>query len=185
MPNLTRGIMYDTSNPAGLSLPRGAAAVAGYIGGDTPHIWTRTQWQQFGRLPKLPIWVRSNVPNNIRSAPLATADAFAALTRLYRLGVPRGSRLGLDLETAVDPVYVNRFGDIMEWAGFYPWVYGSAGFVFKNPALRGYFPAEYKGFPFMYNHSDVRGTQYADAEQLHINWDATLVKPFQLTRMWR
>ena len=103
--------MFDASTPPS-SAPSGYRAVAGYIGGDTPHIWTDAEWKRFGRLRKLPIWVRSNP-----SAVNAQADAFAALERLYQLRVPRGVTIALDLETAVDGGYVGTFHEVMPGPG--------------------------------------------------------------------
>jgi hypothetical protein len=51
--------MFDARVPPA-SAPAGYRAVAGYIGGDTPHVWTDAEWKRFGSLPKLPIWVRSD-----------------------------------------------------------------------------------------------------------------------------
>jgi hypothetical protein len=48
--------MFDARVPPA-SAPAGYRAVAGYIGGDTPHVWTDDEWKRFGSLPKLPIWV--------------------------------------------------------------------------------------------------------------------------------
>jgi hypothetical protein len=88
--------MFDASTPPA-SAPPGYRAVAGYIGGDTPHVWTDAEWRRFGKLRKLPIWVRSN-PTQVD----AEADAFAALERLFELNIPRGTTVAVDLETAVD-----------------------------------------------------------------------------------
>ncbi len=118
--------MFDASVPPA-SAPAGYRAVAGYIGGDTPHVWTEAEWRRFDQLHKLPIWVRSN-PTQVD----AEADAFGALQRLYQLRVPRGITVAIDLETAVDSGYVRRFHSVMRWAGFYAWVYGSASTVFGN-----------------------------------------------------
>src|SRR5258706_15218366 len=51
--------MFDASVPPA-SAPAGYRAVAGYIGGDTPHVWTKAEWRRFDQLPQLPIWGRSN-----------------------------------------------------------------------------------------------------------------------------
>ena len=87
--------MFDASSPPA-SAPHGYRAVAGYIGGDTPHVWTDAEWRRFGSLRKLPIWVRSN-PAQVD----AEADSFAALERLFELKIPRGTTVALDLETAL------------------------------------------------------------------------------------
>src|SRR5258708_14891264 len=50
--------MFDASEPPAPA-PAGYRAVAGYIGGDTPHVWTDAEWRRFARLHKLPTWVRA------------------------------------------------------------------------------------------------------------------------------
>ena len=169
--------MFDASQPPA-SAPPGYSAVAGYIGGDTPHVWTDAEWQRFGNLHKLPIWVRSN-PASVN----AEADAFGALERLYQLSVPRGITVALDLEAAVDPSYVNKFQSVMNWAGLYAWVYGSAATVFNNPPADGYWVADWAGRgPFMYQHHMVKATQYATGAQ----YDSSLVLHWQYDwRLWQ
>ena len=169
--------MFDASTPPA-SAPGGYRAVAGYIGGDTPHVWTDAEWKRFHALRKLPIWVRSDP-----TAVDAKTDAFAALEGLYALRVPRGITVALDLETAVDGAYVNVFHSVMRWAGFYVWVYGSASTVFGNPAADGYWVADYAGKgPFMYDHQMVKGTQYANGS----HYDSSLVKYWQYYwRLWK
>jgi hypothetical protein len=169
--------MFDASQPPA-SAPPGYRAVAGYIGGDTPHVWTEAEWRRFGTLHKLPIWVRSD-PESVD----AEADAFGALERLYELRVPRGITVVMDLETAVDTGYVHKFHSVMRWAGFYAWVYGSASTVFKNPAADGYWVADWAGIgPFMYRHHMVKATQYTNGTQ----YDSSLVKHWQYDwRLWK
>ena len=169
--------MFDASEPPA-SAPAGYRVVAGYIGGDTPHVWTEAEWRRFGRLHKLPIWVRSN-PREVN----AEADAFGALQRLYELRAPRGITVAIDLETAVDAPYVRKFHSVMRWAGFHVWVYGSASTVFGNPAVDGYWVADWAGKgPFMYPHRMVKATQYANGP----NYDSSLVKHWQYDwRLWR
>jgi hypothetical protein len=169
--------MFDASIPPATA-PPGYRAVAGYIGGDTPHVWTEREWRRFGKLRKLPIWVRSDP-----TAVSAEADAFAALEPLYNLKVPRGITVALDLETSVDAGYVRTFHGVMRWAGFYVWVYGSASTVFRNPAADGYWVADYAGKgPFMYSHRFVKATQYQPGQ----HYDSSLVKywPYYW-RMWK
>jgi hypothetical protein len=169
--------MFDASTPPE-SAPPGYRAVAGYIGGDTPHVWTEAEWHRFRKLRKLPIWVRSN-PAQVD----ARDDAFRALERLFELRVPRHTTVVMDLETSVDDSYVRTFHRVMRWAGFYAWVYGSASTVFRNPEADGYFVADYanKG-PFLYRHKMVKATQYDNG----IHYDSSLVKFWQYYwRLWK
>lgn len=169
--------MFDASVPP-TSAPGGYRAVAGYIGGDTPHVWTEAEWKRFGRLHKLPIWVRSD-PADVDPE----TDAFGALQRLYQLRVPRGITVVIDLETAVNVSYVRRFHSVLRWAGFYVWVYGSASTVFGNPVAEGYWVSDYAGKgPFMYPHRYVKATQYDNGP----HYDSSLVKRWQYDwRLWK
>jgi hypothetical protein len=169
--------MFDASTPP-TTAPAGYKAVAGYIGGDTPHVWTDAEWRRFSKLRKLPIWVRSD-PANV----VAETDAFGALQRLFELNVPRGVNVALDLETAVDFDYVRMFHRVIRWAGYYLWVYGSASTVFNNPHADGYWVADFAGKgPFMYPHSWVKATQYESGP----NYDSSLVLYWQYYwRLWK
>ena len=169
--------MYDASTPD-VSLPADAKIVAGYIGGDTPHVWTYSQWRFFGRLKKLPIYVVSNP-----SGRNATQDAFDCLMRLFVLGVPKGSPVVLDLETAIDAPYVHGFYQVIKWAGYKLWVYGSLDFVVRNPPCDGYWVADYTGVPHMAITGFTKATQYATG----LKWDFSLVKYWQyrwVLRTW-
>lgn len=112
-----------------------------YFGGDTPNPLTpaASEAQYI-----LPAWVRSN-PGQVN--PTADADAFVEL--LARYGVPRGVATTLDLETAVDPAWVNTFGAVLHQAGYRVWPYGSLKYIFQNPRLDGYFVADPTGVPHL------------------------------------
>lgn len=150
--------------------------VGGYLSakGDPYHPWSEAGWAIWRRNRKLPIFVQSH--------PLTDGhpvnEAFAVLRCLYALGVPRGVRTLLDMETAVDAPYVLKYGDVMHWAGYRVWVYGSASTVFGNPPLNGYLVADYVTTgPFMYDHPDVRGTQYTDNPPAR-KYDSSTIKPW-------
>jgi hypothetical protein len=167
-------LMADASEPPE-QVPPGVQAVAGYIGGRTPHVWTRAEWRRFDGLKKHPYYVGAGRPNNSRDGE---SDAVEALAALFTLRAPKGIPVSLDMETDVSPAYCSGFGGLLQWAGFYPWVYGSADTVFRNPSLSGYHVADYlaSGAPFMYGHNRVRATQYA----ADVNgWDLSEVKPWQ------
>ncbi len=148
-------------------------AVAGYYGGpDAYHVWSRADWLRFTGNQKLPIWVGGRD---------GTGEAFAALHALWLLGVPSGVWTCLDMETRTDRTYVAAFGGVLRWAGFRVWVYGSASSVFGNPALDGYWVADYAGTgPFMYSKPgvEIRATQYASGAQ----FDSSTVKPYTLAQ---
>ena len=96
--------MRDAADPGGLHGWGGR--VAGYLpGGDQFRAWSPAEWAQFGKQPKLPIFVRVNPAH-------PEDDAFNVLRSLHLLGVPagRGIWTALDLETVKAPGYVGAYG---------------------------------------------------------------------------
>jgi hypothetical protein len=172
------GTMFDASTPPMIA-PPGYAAVAGYVGGDTPHVWTISEWERFAGLRKLPVYVHS------QRTKVTTGhdDAMLALSQLQKIGCPPGSRVAVDTETLVDIPHVSGFFRTMRFFGYYVWVYGSADTVFGNPVCNGYWVAAYKDppVPYMYPGRVVRATQYAAGE----SYDSSLVKPWELHHLWK
>lgn len=76
-------LVQDASDPAGVPLQAGVIVTAGYIGGDTPHIWTGDDWAVWGTRYRIPIWVRSN-PTTVDPV----ADAQACVAALQAIGAP-------------------------------------------------------------------------------------------------
>lgn len=150
-------------------------AVGGYLNkyegaGDPFHPWTPEDWQRFKNNRKLPIFVQS-----FPDAAKAEDDAADVLKMLYDLAVPLGARTALDMETAVNVDYVKKYGRFLRWFGYRTWVYGSASTVFGNPALDGYWVADYTGQPFEYDHKEVRSTQYTDNPPADL-YDSSTIK---------
>jgi hypothetical protein len=137
---------------------------------------------------KLPIWVRSNPA----SAAEGAAEGQAAVAAMQALGVPPairrvkrtwywpfrrvevvtpGNAVALDLETAVNPAYVEAFNAAVKAAGYVTWVYGSGDFVVQNPACAGYWCADYTQVQHHYPAADERATQYANS----LPWQNTQV----------
>jgi hypothetical protein len=175
---MTEILMFDAAAP-----PADAAEVskyqvaAGYIGGDTPHVWTKAEWDRFAHMRRLPIFTRSDPAGHS-----GTADAFAALGQLYAIGAPKGIPVAWDMEAAVAEAYLNEVDAVMTWAGFLVWVYGEESTVFGNPECHGYWAAKWTGDPFMANHSSIRATQYEEG----LGWDSSLVKEWQYDfRLWK
>lgn len=149
--------MADASKPA-LPLPSGFGAVAGYIGGDTPHVWTAADWDKFPGMRKVPIFVRSG---NAGAAG-GEADGWAALHELYKLGVPKHTIVVYDRETSSDAAGTAAFGAVVQWAGYFVVTYGSKDNLFTHPGLNGYWIADPTGKPHMYDRSGVVATQYLE-----------------------
>jgi hypothetical protein len=78
---------------------RGFAAVAGYLGGQTPCPWSAEDFRRAAHLvgPLLPIWVLSPHEMSVTGGQHAGAQAVAALRRLWRPG--RQRRVVLDVES--------------------------------------------------------------------------------------
>jgi hypothetical protein len=140
-------------------------AVAGYYGGPNAfNVWSPGEWKQFAANRKLPIWV---------AGLDGRGEGDDAVAALRSLGVPQGVFTVVDMENRVDKTYVEHFGAAVNAAGYKVWVYGSASTVLQMPGLQGYWVADYAGVgPFMYNHAQVRATQYATGQ----NFDSSTVK---------
>lgn len=154
-------------------------AVAGYYGGPQAfHVWSPGDWARFAGHKKLPIWV---------AGLNGAEEGAAAVAALKALRVPRGVWTVVDMEARADRTYVEAFGQALHAARYKVWVYGSAATVFGNPALDGYWVADYAGRgPFMYSPpagQEVRATQYASGTM----YDSSAVKDFtfhERTRWW-
>lgn len=159
--------MYDASTPP--AHPPAWEAVAAYIGGNTPHVWTIAEWNAQPARWRLPIYVRSNPGSHSPHV-----DAALAVAWLLAHGVPHGSAVALDLETAVAPSYVRAFDADLKAVGYVTLTYGSLSTVFGNPKTSGgYWVAHYTGK----DHMEPRAvaTQWASDRQLGKPWDASTV----------
>lgn len=160
---MTTHQMYDAAYPP--AHPPAWPVVAGYLGGNTPHVWTLAEWQHQPARYRLPIWVRSN-PQTVN----ADSDAAAAVAAAKRLGVPHGATIALDFETAVNASYVHTFDHVLGVAGYHVMLYGSASSVRNNPAPGGgYWVAQWTGHPFMENGASA--TQWANGP----SYDSSLI----------
>jgi hypothetical protein len=97
---------FDASLPPKSAYP-GTDIVAGYIGGDTPHVWTLNEWRacQGNNTPRrvLPIWTADFSKNAVTSA-IAAGNAMRAF------GWNRGGRLcALDSETSLNVLWIQNF----------------------------------------------------------------------------
>lgn len=141
--------MVDAATP-GASLPAGTHILAAYVGipnqygPDTPHIWTRDEWNEYldpdRSLKCLPIYTH-NYPGN------AKADADNAVQAVGELGWVDNKTgederiIAVDLEIFVDPGYVSALFMEIRRRGFSPMPYGSDFYVKQNPAGIGYWSA--------------------------------------------
>lgn len=160
--------MYDAATPP--ANPPAWEVVAGYIGGDTPHVWTLAEWNSQPARWRLPIWTRSNPAG----ASEGTSEGQAAVAKVKALGMPAGCAIALDLETAVAAAYVTAFDAAVVAGGYKTIEYGSASYVFQNPKTSdGYWDALWNQTAQLSSGADA--TQFAGDTQLGEPWDASLV----------
>lgn len=167
--------MQDASTPG--SMIPGFQAVAGYIGGDTPHVWTAEEWGRFKGVPKLPIYVRSTPGDRAQG----NSDGWDCLQHLFKLRVPKGKAVAYDIETDESVSKVLGFREIVEWGGYVVWLYGSRSTVFKVPA-ENYWVADYTGSPHWPSRNS-RACQYAaDQKTASGTWDYSCIRWWQVRR---
>jgi len=162
--------MADASNPNGITHAPATHVIAGYIGGDTPHVWSDLEWHrpEFDGYRKLPIFVRST------DVGLAGGreDAFTALHTLYHLRIPKGTAVVYDRETSTDKDGTQGFINVMSWAGYGTMPYGSKDNILDHPAGNGLWVADPTNVAHMYKHAGVNATQY----QFSQTYDLSVVK---------
>jgi peptidoglycan hydrolase-like protein with peptidoglycan-binding domain len=107
-----------------------------YAGGDTPHVWSTAEVAALKSKYRflLPIYVRSNPPG-----PGAAADVAKAVSQLRLYGVPQGSLVAWDMETAADAAYTAAVYGLLSGAGYKMIDYGSQSFVTGNRIPDGYY----------------------------------------------
>jgi Domain of unknown function (DUF1906) len=143
---------FDTSNPGTQAVP-GFDVAGGYLGGATPHVWTLKQWDAQPCRWRSLFWVYDGAADPRASASQAISNARA-------LGCPAGVRIWLDMETHVDPAWVNVFADAIHTQGHTTGCYGSTSTLFRNPVRSGYFPADPTGVSHLYEHPHTLATQW-------------------------
>lgn len=165
--------LYDGADAAfaTAALPAGTQLLCMYVGGPGPgapdarHIWTAGEANSYYRtdpeLRFLPIAVHSYDNGD----PVASANNGAdAMERLgwapFMHGLARRVCL-IDCETLIDPPFFTAMQDQVYDRGFAPVLYGSAGFVTRNPCPRGYWLAAPTGRRPTSLNGEVRGIQYA------------------------
>ena len=159
--------MFDASVPPARAYP-GCAAVAGYIGGATPHVWTLPEWERFSAYRQLPIWVKAGSGTPLSQARQAATKAAGMGWRPF---ATHRRWIVLDMETWDDPPFVSDFAVTLHKQGFGCLVYGSASSVYGNPHADGYWVADWDGIPTLENFPDIKIHQYAD----NVPWDGGAV----------
>lgn len=173
-------LVYDAVYPQPQLNSTQYQVVAGYCGGDTPHVWTKTEWDSTTQRWRLPIWVRSN-PQSY--TPVIQATEFYG--QLRNIGCPHGVTVALDFETAVDQDFLNAFQVEMWSLGQFPvLLYGSLDTVINNVRPSGgYWVADWnniENFP-----ANSRAHQYMNTPNYDLSvisdsvvlWDTKPVLP--------
>lgn len=149
--------------------------VSGYVGGPNAYnVWETTDWMPFKLNSKVPLWV---------AGYNGTDEGKSLLSILGNLGIPNGCPMAVDMETRVDESYLKAFA--AEVQPFYRiLVYGSAGSVFGNPQLNGYWVADYSNEAFKWLQTvGVRAVQYRP--DVPPGFDESLWKEWLTLGMWR
>lgn len=149
--------VFDASIPPG-SAPGNMTGVLGYIGGNTPHIWTPAEWQPFAHLRQFPIWVPF-----LDGDPVAQgADAATeAKRRGWAAHLPKDETrvIVIDLETAQVPEFYAAMAAAIITAGFVPVCYGSLSTVLGNAAT-AVWAADWDGITSLPPGQVIHGVQY-------------------------
>ena len=166
--------MYDAAFPP--TSPPNVEAVAGYIGGGTPHIWTDAEWaSQMTKASakyKLPIFVRGSLSSAQSHDPVADANWCADWAEAH--GQPHGTLIALDYETTIYAPYLNAFDDQLNKRGYKCVVYGSRSFVVQNPEPSGgYWTATWNNVAHLDTGAAI--TQYGGDTTLGQPWDINVV----------
>jgi hypothetical protein len=153
--------MFDASTPPGQPYP-GCAAVAGYIGGNTPHVWSAAEWNAAshnGRLPMLPIWVGFGEAD---PKTHATQAAQAAVRRGWAPHhEPEWRAIVADVEAVSERAWLLAFGEQLQSLGFLCWPYMSAVALPSDPPGFEVWLAKWDGQNDVPAIHDVIAHQYA------------------------
>jgi len=159
--------MFDAAYPPTIAYP-GCQAAAGYIGGNTPHVWTAEEWQRFGHLYQFPIYVGAG-------RALGTDDGKAAADAMHsmgwRPGDPNRRACVLDMEDDIASNYVNEFAAVLWESGYETLIYESLGALQCNPCKEGVWLADWNGEPDIPAYASVVAHQFAG----NVAWDGTQV----------
>jgi hypothetical protein len=124
---------YDAAYPVTAHI-KDVVGVAGYIGGDTPHVWTKEEWDAQGYRYRLPIFVRSDP-----ALADVAGDVAAAVAKLHELGAPKHTAVALDSETAANAAYTAGFSVGLAKADYPIIEYGSLGHLLQNANPDGWY----------------------------------------------
>lgn len=145
---------FDISDPGSVAI-EGFDVAGGYLGGATPHVWTKDQWHAQPARFRSCFWVLDAVRDPGRQADEAVA-------MMHDLAAPEGSIIWLDVEGLHQPAAVNAFANRVHAWKFFTGVYGQESTVFSNPPRSGYYVALFDKVGRLYEHPHSIAKQYAD-----------------------
>jgi len=171
--------MFDAAfPPTNPPDPQKVPAAAGYIGGNTPHVWTDAEWDRMPQPYRLPIWTTSHPDQHN-----GTVDGVNAAGWMMRHKIPDGCWIALDLETAINTKYVKAFDAEIVKEGYLLSIYGSKDTIYQNPIPSGgYWIADWTGFSHMLSRAVI--TQWASDTMLKVGWDMNLVDD-KVVKLWQ
>ena len=172
--------MYDASTPP--PDPPHWHVAAGYIGGDTPTVWTLDQWKAQPAPYLLPIWTASNRED---TAADAGEDAWGIIQALAKLGVPGPVTVAVDIETSVYGTYLKALNDFVVPHALL--AYGSLSFLVKNPKTSGGrwagdWTDNINDAVILAGTDDIVAVQYANSQMTGHPWDHSLIE--DTVRLW-
>jgi len=153
--------MFDASVPPSSPYP-GCGAVAGYIGGNTPHVWSAAEWNHAsggGRLAQLPIWVAFGETDPVGHAQSAAAAAVALGWTAHHPQTWRA--IVADVESVAETAWLEAFGAELRRQGFLCWPYMSLSALPSDPPGYTVWLAEWDGLADVPALHDVIAHQYA------------------------
>lgn len=165
--------MGDMADPGTLVVKEDA--VAFYIGGYTPHVWTTVQINRQTAKYRHPIWVYDPNHPGLESG---IVDGTKAVQQCRALKIPALTTISFDMETSVDAAYLNGVHSVVGPSGYWTGVYGSLDFITQNPVFGGgRWVAHWTGTPHLTGVPGEWACQYqkADAPGDADPWDLSLI----------
>jgi hypothetical protein len=166
-------LMYDAAYPPTAPYLN-AAAAAGYLGGNTPHAWTRGEWNDQAGMRYCPIWTGYLEDDPAQHANDAVTTAEALGWKAFTL--PRRI-IALDFEGEIDPAWVNTYADVVEHLGFDTVPYLSiSAWQGGDPTRFSWWLPDWNGVPDLPAYPDVIGHQYVpDVPWLNTKVDLSVI----------
>ena len=115
------------------TVPAGAGACLGYVGGRATHVWTLEEWRRFAGLRQFPAWVLA-VEGETGGGPVTQADE--AVAAVKTLGWNERRAIIGDMETSTDRAFWRAFETRVDELGYRAVAYGSQSTILQLDATR-------------------------------------------------